>query len=196
MMRHRRGMAGMALAGILVTACLGCEATSVGSPPHATLPRLEEAGFPQVLQQRKGKILLVEFWATWCEPCRTLFPHTVQLQRRWAEQGLELVAISLDAPEAEAEVAHFLDSQGAACDAYLSRYGASARSAAAFAIPQGRLPHLRLYDRQGKLVRAFEAGAFQPQDLQQAVAELLEPRNASIGPAGAVPRREEAGCLD
>jgi len=44
----------------------------------------------------EGKLLLVDFWATWCGPCRRSIPHLVSLYQEYHEQGFEVVGISLD----------------------------------------------------------------------------------------------------
>ncbi|MEY3014814.1 MAG: hypothetical protein RIT45_3549 [Pseudomonadota bacterium] len=48
------------------------------------------------LAAAKGKVVLVDFWATWCEPCKVSLPRYVALQKKYAERGLEIVAVSVD----------------------------------------------------------------------------------------------------
>ena len=45
-----------------------------------------------------GKVLLLNFWATWCAPCKVEIPHLVELQARYAEGGLQVIGISVDEP--------------------------------------------------------------------------------------------------
>jgi|SRR5664279_4697476 len=60
-------------------------------------PQLIDAeGYRKVVQQYKGKPLLVTFWATWCEPCRDEYPMLNQLAKEYAPQGLKVVGVSLD----------------------------------------------------------------------------------------------------
>lgn len=51
----------------------------------------------------KGKIVLVDFWATWCPPCVREIPHLVEAHTRYKDKGLVIVGVSLDAPRKSAE---------------------------------------------------------------------------------------------
>lgn len=59
-----------------------------------SLPDL--AGKPQSLAQWRNKVLLVNFWATWCEPCREEVPALIKMQSAHAGKGLQIVGISVD----------------------------------------------------------------------------------------------------
>jgi thiol-disulfide isomerase/thioredoxin len=61
------------------------------------LPDLE--GKPQTIADWKGKVVVVNFWATWCEPCREEIPLFVKLQNRYAARGLQFVGIAIDQPD-------------------------------------------------------------------------------------------------
>ena len=60
----------------------------------ATLPDLQ--GKDQSISQWKGKVLVVNFWATWCEPCRREMPEFIELQDELRDQGLLFIGIALD----------------------------------------------------------------------------------------------------
>ncbi len=62
--------------------------------PTATVPDLE--GKPQNLAQYRGRVLLVDFWATWCGPCIAKFPHLRKLKKQYAGRPFEIVGISSD----------------------------------------------------------------------------------------------------
>jgi len=53
-------------------------------------------GRPQALSQWRGKVLVVNFWATWCAPCREEIPAFVRLQDKYRAQGLQFVGIAID----------------------------------------------------------------------------------------------------
>src|SRR5215813_1491241 len=56
-------------------------------------------GAPQPLSQWQGKVLLVNFWATWCGPCREEMPEFVKAQRDFGPKGLQVVGIAIDQPD-------------------------------------------------------------------------------------------------
>lgn len=130
------------------------------------------------LAKHRGKVVLIDFWATWCPSCVEQFPHTVELHRQYAERGLAVVSMSLDEPDAEPQVREFLRRSGADFDNLLSEYGGGVRAIEAFGL-SGALPSYRVYDRTGELRNEFAVDPraprqFGPADIEAAVVELLE----------------------
>ncbi len=56
-------------------------------------------GRPQSFEQWRGKVLIINFWATWCPPCREEIPVFVKLQHEYGPQGLQFVGIAVDQPD-------------------------------------------------------------------------------------------------
>ena len=60
-------------------------------------PRIIDAqGYQMLLEQNRGKPVLVNFWATWCEPCRDEYPMLNELAKQYAPQGLKVIGVSMD----------------------------------------------------------------------------------------------------
>jgi cytochrome c biogenesis protein CcmG/thiol:disulfide interchange protein DsbE len=74
----------------------GTQTTVRREAPEFTLKNLE--GRDVSLHEFGGKIVLLDFWATWCPPCRKSIPELVSLQNRYEDQGLVVIGISLDDP--------------------------------------------------------------------------------------------------
>jgi len=110
-------------------------------------------GKPLSLSEAKGKIVLLNFWATWCGPCRAEIPDLVDLQKRYADK-LEIIALATDEEDADA-VRHFILQSGInyrvamVSDEVRRDYGGIAALPTAFVIdPQGRIvqKHVGLND--------------------------------------------------
>ena len=66
----------------------------------------------KTLADYEGKVVLLNVWATWCEPCRVEMPSIERLHREFASQGLAVVAISIDDPGAEQRIRDFVKELG------------------------------------------------------------------------------------
>jgi thiol-disulfide isomerase/thioredoxin len=149
-----------------------------GKPPPATeaaVRSVDAAGLAQAVAAHRGEVVLVDFWATWCKPCVELFPHTVALQRRFGGRGLAVITVSLDDPDHPAAARKFLAAHATATENYLSSYDVGPAAFSAFGIDDGSLPHVQIYDRQGKPQRTFSSGgkSIDPAAIQRAVEEVV-----------------------
>jgi thiol-disulfide isomerase/thioredoxin len=139
---------------------------------------VDEKRFAEILAANRGKVVLVDFWATWCIECLELMPHTVRLHETLRDRGLAALLVSFDSPDDRQTVGEVLAGQKVNFQSYISQYGADAKSAEAFEIERATLPHLKLYDRQGVLRRVFSTGRvppepFEAEDIEKTVLELL-----------------------
>jgi thiol-disulfide isomerase/thioredoxin len=177
---RNRKFAGMALAiAISLFALASILVVAADKNPensNITLKEVDPRQFDQIVAKHRGKVLLVDFWATWCAPCKEMFSNTVELHRKYHARGLDVISISFDEPEELESALEFLRQKEATFTNLISSEGFD--SADAFQIDNGALPHYRLYDRSGKLVRKFVSGdpdaVFKEMEIEIAVKALLD----------------------
>src|SRR5205085_2203351 len=82
------------------TAADGPSEVKIGKPaPKLVLKDLN--GKTVSLDQLKGKVVVVDFWATWCGPCQIMIPWFVQLRNQYGSKGFEIVGVAMDDPDAD-----------------------------------------------------------------------------------------------
>jgi thiol-disulfide isomerase/thioredoxin len=177
----------LAAAPLLVAACLflflGCKAkTEAPAPAGGESPAVSEEapsggevpeGFALMdaaafdVHDYKGRVLILDFWATWCHPCKMEIPHLIELQEKYGDQGLTVIGITVDespdkdVPPYAAEVGMNYTNVRAN-DAFMSRYGVFA------------LPTLVIYDRDGNEVMK-RPGYIEKGKLEEIIKPLLTP---------------------
>ena len=86
------------LAGLYLSRGRGHRPGSAGltnrEAPDFTLPLVD--GGQLHLSSYRGKVVLLDFWATWCVPCRAETPHFVELQQKYGDRGLQVIGVSMD----------------------------------------------------------------------------------------------------
>ena len=133
---------------------------------NARLPDL--AGVRQPIAQWRGKILVVNFWATWCPPCRQEIPEFIQLQKQFGPQGLQFVGIALDE---KAKIQSFVDEVGINYPILVGDLEAVALSQSS-GNRMGGLPYTVIIDQHGKII-ATEIGGLTKEKLTAIVTPLL-----------------------
>ena len=146
------------------------QATSVGSlAPDFTQP--DTSGKSVSLSSFRGKYVLVDFWASWCEPCRQSFPWMQRMQDKYGKDGLVIIAINVDRDPAKA--ANFLKNYQ---PNFHIRYDAAGVVASQFKV-QG-MPSTYIIGRNGQPV-AKHQGFFQAKlaDYEAELVRLLGQHN-------------------
>ena len=173
---------------IAIVACNSSEPNTntpvVSAPPSTTYPMPPVTGASivnmgweladgkrSVFSEYKGKVLVLDFYATWCVPCRDSVPHLIGLQKRYQEQGLSVVGLNVGGPDDEREVPRFAKEFGiqytlAKPDEQLVSFLLSDINA---------IPQTFVFDRQGKLVeRLIGFGKGSGKQLDEAVETALQ----------------------
>jgi thiol-disulfide isomerase/thioredoxin len=140
---------------------------------------IDAPGLDEMIANNEGRVVLVDFWATWCAECMEMFPHAVELARQHGAEGLSVVTVSCDSEKAEPQVLAFLKqfpAQGIALEHV--RVADDRTFVDDFKIENGTLPYLRIYGRDGQVVRTFVQGdpqqaGFDDADVEAAVKEAL-----------------------
>lgn len=145
----------------------------IAAPVSAQFTPLNETAYSRTVASAKGKVTLVNFWATWCVPCRKEMPQLVALEGRLKPKGFQLITVSADEAESETAAREFLAKFKVPAPHYLKRPANEDKfNASIDAKWSGELPALVLYDRSGRKVRTF-FGETDIKVLEAAIAKLL-----------------------
>jgi thiol-disulfide isomerase/thioredoxin len=132
---------------------------------NTTLPGLDDK--PQSIGQWRGKVLVVNFWAAWCPPCRDEIPDFIHLQEQYRAQGVQFVGIAVDD---KAPVVAYVREMGInypiliSLDAMdLARRAGNNKNA---------LPYTLLINRSGQVISA-QFGALAPGKLEKQLQSML-----------------------
>jgi peroxiredoxin len=160
----------------LVALALGAGTAYLGSGNEATrdgsavlgLVLPDAQGKEQALSQWRGKVLVVNFWATWCAPCREEMPEFVAAQARDGAKGVQFVGIAVDDPE---KVRSFIREIGLNYPALIGGYGAIELSKT-LGNDLAALPFTIVLDRQGRVAHT-QLGPLKAAKLDALLGRLL-----------------------
>ncbi len=142
----------------------------IGSPaPDFTLPDLMGKHKPLSLQRLSGKVVLVDFWASWCPPCRKSLPELGQIRKR--HPGMTLVAVTIDEDKEKA-----IDFLNAPDSTTIFLHDAKHEIAARYDL--GGMPSAFLIDKQGKLRQRFDGySEGELKSMETEITKLLEEKS-------------------
>jgi thiol-disulfide isomerase/thioredoxin len=125
-------------------------------------------GQPQDFTQWKGKVVVVNFWATWCQPCREEIPELAKIQTRYGERGMQMVGIAIDEKTA---VTRFLKEVPVNYPVLVGGFDAT-RLSEQSGNKSGGLPFTLVLDRAGRVTTSY-LGMVEPLKLSRTVERLL-----------------------
>jgi thiol-disulfide isomerase/thioredoxin len=149
------------IAGVLLFATLA----------SATLPTVGEDLIQKVVEPHRGRVVIVNLWATWCGPCREEFPDLVRLYRE-NKNSVVFVAVSMDEPEDAGKALAYLKQQKLDFPAYIRGFKDFGNFANAIDPKwMGGIPATFVFDKSGKRVFSRE-GKVSYDELKRLIARL------------------------
>ena len=145
--RRRAGLVlGLTAAGVLLL--------SRPAGTAATVRAVNGKGLRNAVLAQKGKVTVVNLWATWCGPCVDEFPDLVKLHNTYKGKGLRFVSVSVDEPEDQRKVVAFINRHRASFPVYMRRGGTEVED---FITPLdksfgGSIPVTYLFNSRGQRV--------------------------------------------
>ena len=142
---------------------------AAGQGRKASLPTLRTVeGRALRLSDYRGKVVLLNFWATWCPPCRAEMPDLIRLQREYGPRGLQVIGVTYP-PERRARVRGFTRRLKVNYPVALG----TRQTKATFTADE-TLPLTVIIDHHGT-IRGFIAGILLPEEFEQQIKPLLRP---------------------
>ena len=125
-------------------------------------------GKPQSMKQWQGRVQVVNFWATWCEPCREEIPGLLRIEKKYASKSLQIVGIAIDSADKVRQFAKDFQITYALLIGGLEAVDLSRQ----LGNKTGALPYTVVLDQEGKVVRTH-LGKISEQELDEVIAPLL-----------------------
>src|SRR4051794_23579905 len=156
----------------LLLGCLTLAAIAIAADPPA-ISKITAREIPSQVAKNKGKVVLINFWATWCAPCADEFPALVKLYTAYKTRGLEVIAVSMNDFSETPDVTSFVRSQNAPFPVYIAGTVEQTFYRSVDKRWSSGLPLSMIYDNSGKL-RYFHEGARTYTQLEQDIKSLLQ----------------------
>ena len=165
---------GLKRSGAAAAALLVCAVSTAQAPPSRLSGELDAKGLAARIEAEKGNVVLLNFWATWCVPCREEFPDLVRLQNALSQKGLRVIGVSTDFSKQLAAVDAFLAKNRPSFPNYHRKSGGDDQDFINAVDPNwgGELPFSVLYGRDGNKVRTL-AGKSSYADFEREVLKVL-----------------------
>lgn len=165
--------------------------TAENAPPGddaVTVQIKDYDGLRALLAGKRGKVVVMDCWSTWCSPCVKEFPGLVELHKKYGPERVACVSLSFDyfggkddTPEEHQEaVLEFLRSKNATFDNVLAGIPADDLYGL-LGLETASVPAILVYDREGKVARQFEGEDARYSEVDKLVAELIEQPDTAHG---------------
>src|SRR5260221_8864246 len=143
--------------------------------PKVELASVKLAALKDAIAKHKGKVVVVDFWATFCVPCQAEFPNLVKLNKDLAGRGVACISVTIDDADDKAAALKFLKKRGAAFENYhLDENEKVYQKEFGFA----SVPTVLVYGKDGALAKKFNAdkdeNKFTYKDVRKLVDEIIK----------------------
>ncbi len=164
----------------------GCKpATPISTTPAPTaaipvdVTGVKFEALDAAVKEHKGKVVLIDFWATWCPPCVKYFPDFVEMHKKYADRGLVCMSVNLEknpnwkrGEYSEAKVKAFLEKNGATFPNFVSTDKDDDQITERFG-PIPGIPHKALFAKDGKRVWTSAERRLDDEELEQLIETEL-----------------------
>ncbi len=173
-MKHSLLIKKIAVLAIMLLSLCGCSSdseTETFTPvdaPDFTLDTID--GKEITLSGLKGKVVLLDFWATWCGPCKQSVPELVRIQKKYGDKGLTVLGVSVDtaARTDDEQLKKFIRKFGIN---YPVMRDDGVASSAYFGDSEFGIPVMQVINRDGKIVKVING--FTPGVLEEIIEPLI-----------------------
>jgi thiol-disulfide isomerase/thioredoxin len=162
----------VATAAVSALAAISLLAMPQSNAPHDP-PLIDAQGYQKVLEQYRGKPVLMTFWATWCEPCRDEYPMLNELAKEYAPKGLKVVGVNFDQDGDLILMRRFIARYKPIFPNYRKTGGEAEFQQAVLPGWNGSLPATFFYSKDGRQV-GHMVGAGTREAYEAAIRSLLE----------------------
>jgi thiol-disulfide isomerase/thioredoxin len=142
---------------ILAASAAGCSMFpgDSGKPISISPTPVSVDSVPRSLEEFRGKVVILNIWATWCGPCRVEIPDFVKLQNKYRDQGLEIIGVSLDPVDQRGggapAVAPFMQKYGINYTVWMINNGPALGN---YPVGQG-IPTTYVLNREGRIMKTY-----------------------------------------
>jgi len=145
-------------------------ATAPALITEVSLTKVKWTELEKAIAAHKGKVIIVDVWANYCIPCKEKFPHMLELQKKYADKGLVLIAVNLDDDDDAAKALAFLKK----VDAKIENYRLDEKADVVEDKLGGTaLPIVNVFGRDGKRAKAYTEHPIEIEDVEKLAVSLL-----------------------